>query len=179
MVSFPHHDPLWVGAAGVLRERAAPGASILAPDDFWWLFPRIHRHPHALAPGAAYGWVLVHKGAMAELSRGFLEGIVARGRAVFANEVFVLFDCTAAPADPPLPACDHLDAFFAILGTLPEAPPNAPVAGPVLPEPDIIARFDARDDPALRSAMERHLPVSVLGRARPRPGRAPPHRRSS
>lgn len=91
---------------------------------------------------------------MAELSRGFLEGVVARGRAVFANEVFVLFDCTAAPADPPLPACDHLDAFFAILGTLPEAPPNAPVAGPALPEPDIIARFDALDDPALRRAMD-------------------------
>jgi SAM-dependent methyltransferase len=130
-----------------------PGARVLAPDDFWRILPRLHRYPHALAPGAAYEWVLVHKGEMQALRRNFLEEVASRGRAVFANEVFVLFDCSGAPADPPVPPSDHLEAFRVLLAGLPETPP-APGEGPVLPEPDVVSRFEALDDAGLRRAMD-------------------------
>lgn len=114
-MSFPYHDAFWRGAADFVGRWAWPGERILAPDPFWWRFPRIYRYRHTiLEPAADYDWAILHKGELDRLSRPVLDRIV-RGRAVYANEVFVAWHsgerCAAIDERSP-----HLRAFFGRLG---------------------------------------------------------------
>jgi len=151
-MSFPHHDPVWVAVAELLAAYRGPEESVLAPDDFWWVVPRLHRYAHAAAPGTRYDWVVVHKGAMAALPRSFLAGLAGTARPVLANEVFVVF-CARPHGPSSIPEDDHLRAFQANLEALPETPPPA-AAGPVLPEAGVIQQFTTLDLPGLRRAMD-------------------------
>lgn len=114
-MSFPYHDAFWRDAADFVGKCAAPGERILAPDPFWWRFPGIHRYRHTiLEPAAHHEWAILHKGQLDRVSRPVLHRIV-RGRAVFANEVFVVWHagerCVAIDERSP-----HLRAFFDRLG---------------------------------------------------------------
>lgn len=135
-MSFPSHDRTWTGVADFISTRALPGDSVLAPDLFRHLFPGICSYLDTFRrPGVGYDWAIVHKGELGSLSRPALE-LAAQGRAVFANEVFVVWhrgDRSAA-IDSRSP---HLRAFHARLAEhdkagAPHTPPAA--ARPVLPE---------------------------------------------
>ena len=113
-MSFPSHDRTWTGVADFISTRALPGDSVLAPEPFRHLFPRICSYPDTfLRPDVGYDWAIVHKGELNALSRRALE-LIARGRAVFANEVFVIWHggdrCAAIDSRSP-----HLRAFHARL----------------------------------------------------------------
>jgi SAM-dependent methyltransferase len=156
-VTFPHQDPFWADAARVVRDRAAPGARILAPDIFWWVFPRIHRYARtAIAPDDTHDWVILHKGMLGEVTRDALRRITTTLQPVLANPVFVVFG-PLAPDSDAIRATDH---FRALEDALPARmdqpdPTGASKADPVLPEPGIIAQFPAMTDAELRHAMDR------------------------
>jgi hypothetical protein len=54
-MSFPYHDKLWTDAASYLSARIRDDERVLAPDIFWWLFPKIYRYGDPWAdPGRSY-----------------------------------------------------------------------------------------------------------------------------
>lgn len=89
-MSFPSQDRFWVAAANFVEAEAHDDEDILAPDPFWHRFRRIYRYRNTvLEPATDYDWAILHKGELDRLPRPVLNRI-ARGRAVFANEVFVV-----------------------------------------------------------------------------------------
>ncbi len=113
-MSFPHHDGLWTDVAEFIGARRRPGESVLAPDLFAYRLPGIRRYCDTfLRPDDVYDWAVVHKGELGSLSRPVLERI-AKGRAVLANAVFVVWHtgerCSAIPGDSA-----HLRSFEALL----------------------------------------------------------------
>ncbi|HWT09233.1 MAG TPA: class I SAM-dependent methyltransferase [Roseomonas sp.] len=156
-MTFPHRDPFWTAAAQAVRDRASPGASILAPDLFWWVFPRIHRYARtAMVPEERHDWAILHKGMLDALTRDALRAITTHLHPVLANEVFVVWGPDAAHADT-VRGSDHFRAFEDALPARMERPDPSPEADddPVLPEPGIIAQFPAMTDAELRHAMDR------------------------
>jgi SAM-dependent methyltransferase len=156
-VTFPHQDPFWTEPARLVRERAAPGARILAPDIFWWVFPRIHRYARtALVPDEAHDWAILHKGMLNEVTRDALRRITTTLEPVLANAVFVVFG-PAAQDSGAIRASDHYRAFADALPARMEQPDptGASETDPVLPEPGVIAQFPAMTDAELRHAMDR------------------------
>lgn len=156
-MTFPHQDPFWTAPARLVRDRAAPGARILAPDIFWWVFPRIHRYARtALVPDEAHDWAILHKGMLSEVTRDALRRITTTLQPVLANEVFVVFG-PAAPDSEAIRATDHYRAFENALPARMEQPDptGASEDDPVLPDPGIIAQFPAMTDAELRHAMDR------------------------
>lgn len=145
-MSFPYHDAFWTSAADFVGALVKPGERILAPDVFWWRFPKIHRYRHTfLAPAEDYDWAILHKGELDCLSRPTLERITC-GRPVFANEVFVVWhrgdSCPAVDDGSP-----HLRAFFERFEEANRVLPR-PVAsgGQILPDPGCIQRFEFLSD---------------------------------
>ena len=155
-MSFPYHDRLWSGVADFIAARARPGESILAPDIFWYRLPRIYRYPNTfLHPDADYDWAIVHKGELGFLSRRVLERVVA-GRAVFANDVFVIWqregDCAPLSDDDA-----HLRTFrerlAACIGDgIPQPPPST--GAPLLPDPGAITSFRTLSEREIEHAMD-------------------------
>ncbi|MBR0669778.1 class I SAM-dependent methyltransferase [Neoroseomonas soli] len=156
-MSFPSQDPFWSEAARVVRDRATPGAGILAPDIFWWVFPRIHRYVRTvIAPEDRHDWAILHKGMLDALTRDALRDITARLQPMLANAVFVVFGPEAkAEEAEAIRASEHFQAFENALPGRMERPDPAPEAetDPVLPEPGIIAQFPAMTAAELRHAM--------------------------
>lgn len=154
-MSFPFHDRCWRDALDFLERHRRPGESILAPDIFWWRFERIHRYANTrLRPGQGYDWAVIHKGEIGALAEPFARALPQTMRAVWANEVFVIWARGAAlPALDP--ALDHVKAFHAALARANFAA-SADAAGRdhVLPDAGAIAKFEALDDRALRRAMD-------------------------
>lgn len=156
-MTFPHQDAFWTAPARLVREHAAPGARILAPDIFWWVFPRIHRYARTvLAPAETHDWAILHKGMLGDLTRDALRRITTALHPVLANEVFVVFG-PVAPDSDAIRATDHFRAFAESLPARMEQPDPtvAADADPVLPEPGVIAQFPAMTDAELRHAMDR------------------------
>lgn len=156
-MTFPHRDPFWTAAARAVRDRAQPGASILAPDLFWWVFPRIHRYARtAMVPDERHDLVILHKGMLDALTRGALRDISTRLQPILANEVFVVWGPDATQADTVRDS-DHFRAFEdALQARMARPDPGAESDDdPVLPEPGIIAQFPAMTDAELRHAMDR------------------------
>jgi SAM-dependent methyltransferase len=125
-MAFPHEDRVWADTAAFLRARLAPADRLVAPDPFRAVLPRALRFGQlrAEAPGA-FDWVVVHKGEVERLPRGFALALPQAAVPVFANEVFVVF-ATTPPADlADLTESDHVRAFAARLATLPAEPPPA------------------------------------------------------
>ncbi|MBR0679257.1 class I SAM-dependent methyltransferase [Roseomonas eburnea] len=154
-MTFPHQDPFWSDAARAVRGRAVPGARILAPDLFWWVFPRIHRYARtAIVPDERHDWAILHKGMLDALTRDALRDITARLHPVLANPVFVVFGPTAGEAET-IRASEHFHAFESALPARMERPdpPAEAETDPILPEPGIIAQFPAMTDAELRHAM--------------------------
>jgi SAM-dependent methyltransferase len=124
-MSFPQNDQAWADTAAFLRGRMSPADRLVAPDPFRFAFPRARRFGHLRqeTPGDL-DWVVVHKGELDRIPRGFLLALPAAAVPVFANEVFVAF-ATSPPADlPDLTGSNHVRAFQLGLEALPpEAPP--------------------------------------------------------
>jgi ubiquinone/menaquinone biosynthesis C-methylase UbiE len=156
-MSFPHHDRHWTDAAEFLSARASVDDRILAPDLFWWQFPRIFRYVNTWADSDVnYDWVVVHKGELAQLPQAFLASLADNYRPVFANEVFVIFGSTA-DAQPVHADSDHLRSFYERLAALPDdssRPRGLIAAGPILPDPGLITKFAALSDAEFKSAMD-------------------------
>ncbi|HEY3669807.1 MAG TPA: methyltransferase domain-containing protein [Acidimicrobiia bacterium] len=110
-----------------MLDTADRGARVLAPDLFWWRFPALWRFvpanltATATDGGAAYDWVVVHKGELPAIPRPFLEHVVATMTPVLANEVFVVFAAQAG-ARVIEPGSPHLRSFLLALARLPPVP---------------------------------------------------------
>jgi SAM-dependent methyltransferase len=131
-MSFPHDDKAWATTAEFLRGRLGAPDRLLAPDPFRWVIPRAQRFVAARgADPRNYDWVVVHKGDLQAVPRGFLAALPAASVPVFANEVFVVW-ATAPAADLiDLSDTDHVRAFHANAEALPpEAPGPASLALP-------------------------------------------------
>jgi SAM-dependent methyltransferase len=152
-MSFPHDDPYWCAAADFLIARAGKAEAILAPDLFWWRFPKIYRYANTrLRPDFAYDWVVVHKGMAEELPGPFLKHMVERLKPAFANEVFVIYGARGGLRDN-----NHVRALLQQLPALLSRPEPAPAPAeedPVLPEPGAIYKFADLDDEAFVAAMD-------------------------
>ncbi len=130
-MAFPWHDAAWVETGDFLASVMRPGEGLLAPDAFWWRFGAVHRLVGAnLTVPPPTEWVVVHKAETASLPRPFADGLLTSRRAVFANDVFVVF---AARDDLPAvdPSLPTLSGLLAELRALPIEPTR-----PLLAEAD-------------------------------------------
>lgn len=124
-MSFPQDDKPWADTAAFLRGRLSPAERLVAPDPFRFVLPRALRFGQLRneAP-LGFDWVVVHKGELERVPRGFLLALPAAGVPVFANEVFVVFATRPAADLADLTETDHVKALKAgIEGLPPEAPP--------------------------------------------------------
>lgn len=88
--SFPTTDRAWAEVVDFLRERCLPGERILAPAAFAGQLPQCSAVPPA--PGEAPpDWVVVRKGGLVRLGRGFLRRLNAEAQPVFVNAQFVVW----------------------------------------------------------------------------------------
>jgi len=152
---FPHDDPYWVRVAEVVRERSGVDDRVVAPDIFWAVLPRVYRYDHARAhPTADYDWVVVHKGMVPDLPLALLDRAVADERAVFANDVFVVFGPKGWPA-PLSPDDPHVAALVALMADqrANPQPPSPDEHEPVLPEEHVFEHFSRLSVAELRDAM--------------------------
>lgn len=91
-MSFPYHDPAWMTVAEFVRRHHAAGETVLAPDAFMWQFDSIHRYANTrLRPEACYDWAIIHSWMLHHLDGAFLDRLGAGMRAVYGNEVFVVW----------------------------------------------------------------------------------------
>jgi hypothetical protein len=110
--------------------------AILAPDIFWWRFPKIYRYVNtSLRPSFRYDWIILHKGLLEELPRAFVARSLEVLRPAFANEVFVVL--SRRPPAQLQPNDPHVLALTQQLEKVQprKAEPPSLAAGPVLPEP--------------------------------------------
>ncbi len=103
---FPHHDSFWAETVKFLSAHAAPEASLLAPDEFVEVFANVYTYAAPeLDPTIRYDWIVIHKGKFETIASAFLETVLKKTPAVFANDVFVVFSSSARlkplPADTP------------------------------------------------------------------------------
>jgi SAM-dependent methyltransferase len=126
-MSFPHDDRPWAEAAAFLRDRLMPAHRLVAPDPFRFVVPRALRFAQLRAERPrGFDWVVVHKGQLDRVPRGFLLALPEEAVPVFGNEVFVIF-ATAPSADlADLGESDHVRAFRNALPEL-AAEAGAPV----------------------------------------------------
>lgn len=176
-MSFPQNDQAWADTAAFLRARLSPADRLVAPDPFRFVFPHARRFGHLRQDGpAAFDWVVVHKGELGRIPRGFLLALPAAAVPVFANEVFVAF-ATSPPAElPDLAETDHVRAFRAGLDRLPpEAPPAlGAVTAVALPSGDprgVVLRAARAERPGRDAAAAPPRPWLLPGSPLPGAGR--------
>jgi SAM-dependent methyltransferase len=157
-MSFPSDDRPWAETAEFLAARMGPADRLVAPDPFRFAIPRAGRFGQVRAEAPAeYDWIVVHKGELPLLPRGFLTAVPADGVPVFANEVFVVF-ATNPPGDlEDLTETDHVRAFWAGMEALPEEP----VAPPAFAGPMTAVQVPAA---ATTTPVQRAVPVPRLRR---------------
>lgn len=125
-MSFPHEDRVWADTAAFLRARLAPADRLIAPDPFRFAIPRALRFGQLRnEPAAGFDWIVVHKGEVERIPRGFALALPQAAVPVFANEVFVVFAAKPPPDLADLTESDHVRALAARLATLPAEPPPA------------------------------------------------------
>ncbi|WP_439549596.1 class I SAM-dependent methyltransferase [Falsiroseomonas sp.] len=173
-MSFPHDDKPWAATAEFLRSRLAAPDRVLAPDPFRFVIPRAQRYAEAEgAEPRAFAWIVVHKGQLADIPRGFLTALTTAARPIFANEVFVVFATAPLPGDADLNETPHVRAFHANRDALPPEPPRPAAArrpDHIAPPPALAAAL-ATAIPALRPA--RGFSKAEQRDAPPRPWLAP------
>ena len=176
-MSFPQNDQAWADTAAFLRSRMSPADRLVAPDPFRFVFPRARRFGHLRqeAPGDL-DWVVVHKGELGRIPRGFLLALPAAAVPVFANAVFVAF-ATSPPADlPDLTESNDVRAFRAGIEALPpEAPPAfGAVTAVELPSGDprgVVVRGARAERPRREAAAVPPRPWLLPGNPMPGAGR--------
>src|ERR1700687_2632720 len=156
-MSFPYHDPYWSETAKFLAQKVAGEDRILAPDDFWRLFPRIYRYINTrLKPEMKYDWAVIHKGQLGEFSPEFLRDLVKRMLPVYANEVFVVW--SGARGVPALrPTSTHVRPMIEAVAAAakdPLGPATQTEHDHVLPDPGSIFQFGPLTIGELREAMD-------------------------
>ena len=154
-MSFPYHDRFWCDAANFVRQRAGRADSILAPDIFWWRFPKIYRYVNTrLRPGLQYDWIILHKGLIEELPDAFVVRCLEDLKPVFANEVFVIL--ARSSPEELVPDDPHLLSLTQRLGNLPAAefPTASSASELVLPEPGAISKFSELNEHEFAQAMD-------------------------
>lgn len=90
---FPHHDQYWKNVADFISQKSAPGASLLAPDEFVEVFENVYSYDApTIDASLAYDWVVIHKGLLYErIDPVFMDTVVMKMPAVFANDVFTVY----------------------------------------------------------------------------------------
>lgn len=122
-MAVPYIDEFWTAAGDFVRERMGPDENVLAPFVFRYRLPRVYPYDRSFEePGATFAWAILHKGQLHQVARPVLERI-ARGRAVFANEVFVVWHAGAGGSAIDV-SNEHVRAFFAQLEALDRHPPR-------------------------------------------------------
>jgi SAM-dependent methyltransferase len=171
-MAFPQDDKAWADAADFLRARLGAAERLVAPDPFRFAIPRSLRYGQLRGEGPdRFDWIVLHKGELDRVPRGFLLGLGGAAVAVFANEVFVVFARAPTPDLADLGASDHVRAYEAALAALPPEPEPLPAAFPGavtsvrLPEGGVAA-------PVVR-APRPPRPMREPGTAPPRPWLTP------
>jgi len=145
-MSFPYNDRYWADVAAFLRPLAEARDTVLAPDDFWQLFPRIHRYINTrLRPEMDYDWAVIHKGQLQELAADFARRLVRTTAPVFANEVFVVWSASSRATPLPKSARHFVQPLVEAIAAPASARRDAPqqnVDDPVLPNPGEITQFE-------------------------------------
>jgi SAM-dependent methyltransferase len=152
---FPWQDPHWAETARWITAEGRPERSILAPDMFQWVLPRLRRYADTrFRPGARYDLVLLHKGTLDLVTAGFARRAQRDMTVLHANPVFAVMteDPAAAPLDEALPDVASLREALALRMARPDPPPPP---DPVLPDPGEIVRFATLSRGALAQAMDR------------------------
>ena len=156
-MSFPYHDQNWVAAADCVRTCAKPEDRILAPDIFWWQFPKIYRYRDPfLHPQAEYDWAILHKGELGRLPQSFLNRLVRTREPIFANDVFVVLGNNTKHdvLDRNNP---HVGAMFARLTELErqgDRPPPDFADDQILPDPGSITQLATLSDSQITDSMD-------------------------
>ena len=156
-MSFPYNDRYWADVAAFLRPLAEARDTVLAPDDFWQLFPRIHRYINTrLRPEMDYDWAVIHKGQLQELAADFARRLVRTTAPVFANEVFVVWSASSRATPLPKSARHFVQPLVEAIAAPASARRDAPqqnVDDPVLPNPGEITQFELLGISELKEAM--------------------------
>ena len=157
-MSFPFNDRNWADVATFLRPLAGAGDKVLAPDDFWRLFPRIYRYINTrLRPEMDYDWAVIHKGQLVEFAPEFARRLVKTTEPVFANEVFVVWSTSPRAVPLPKSARQHVqslvEAISAPVAVGPRDGPRQNVHDPVLPHPGEISQHEFLSVGELKVAM--------------------------
>lgn len=125
-MAFPQDDRAWADAAAFLRGRMGPADRLVAPDPFRFAFPRAQRFAQLRQEMPdRFDWIVVHKGELDRIPRGFLHDLAANGAPAFANEVFVVFAREPAEDSAELAGSDHVKAFHVGAQALPAEPAAA------------------------------------------------------
>lgn len=123
-------DSYWIEAGNVVKQHLQPGDRLLAPLKFKPTFSLVFPYSDTYSQQPTdFDWVLLHKGMLSKVDRGFLRQTLDQLHPVFANEVFVVFAKRSDLAIHPSRPLDagHFQAF------LTEVNPSAPTslsAGP-------------------------------------------------
>lgn len=156
-MSFPYNDRFWADVATFLQPLAGADDKVLAPDDFWRLFPRIYRYVNTrLRPAMDYDWAVIHKGILRELAPEFVRRLVKTTQPVFANEVFVVWSTSPRAAPLPTSANQHVQPMLegiAASASRPQAEPQQNTHDTVLPDPGEISQFEFLSVVELKHAM--------------------------
>ena len=154
-MSFPHHDPDWIGAADFVRAHRRAGETILAPDAFVFRFERIYRYANtALRPEARYDWAALHTWMLHDLAPSFLARVGDEMRPVFANDAFVVWSRSTALGRLGF-FNRHLRRFRRARRLADRTPPPAPPPAFDLPDAGIMEDFAHLSRPAIKTAMDR------------------------
>jgi ubiquinone/menaquinone biosynthesis C-methylase UbiE len=156
-MSFPYNDRYWTDVAAFLQPLAGAGDKLLAPDDFWRLFPRIYRYINTrLRPEMDYDWAVIHKGQLVELAPEFARRLVTTAAPVFANEVFVVWSASPRAMPLPTPAHRHVQPLLEAIAAPASGPHDGPrqnVYDPVLSHPGEISQHEFLSVTELKHAM--------------------------
>lgn len=96
---------MWQEVKEFVKPHLRPADQILAPDGFQDALPNVSVYQSSYIHAVAqFDWLLLHKGMLDKIHRGFLKQSIAQFHPVFANSVFVVFakraDVAKQPVDP-------------------------------------------------------------------------------
>ena len=155
-MSFPWDEAEWAEVAHYLIEHATPRDRALAPDVFVQVFDRVYRYRHTEAePGFEYDWAVIQFAWFKAIPRSFLVMLPFRMTPVLTNSKFAVWARVAPDevrADPAM-----VEEFVRRAAALPDTPvrfvPTKDLE-PVLPDRNVIERFDALSKDEFAAAMD-------------------------
>lgn len=91
-MSFPINDQYWTDTINFLKQYVGDKDKLVAPIEFSEIFQdQTEAYSSVLLEQEKINWVIIHKGMLEKINSSWLDNIVQNWKAVFANEVFIIF----------------------------------------------------------------------------------------